>query len=62
MKTLGAYSAESHIGSMSVLSTMVIVIARFVGKVKRLESRVETDVTGASPPTVTSMGGSFYLG
>jgi hypothetical protein len=38
------------------------VIARFVGKVKELESRVETGVTGASPPTVTSMGGSFYLG
>jgi hypothetical protein len=38
------------------------VIARFVGKVKKLESRVETGVTGASPPTVTSMGSSFYLG
>jgi hypothetical protein len=39
-----------------------IVIARFVGKVKELESRLKTGVTGASPPTVTSMGGSFYLG
>jgi hypothetical protein len=42
------------------------VIARFVGKVARfvgeLESGLETGVTGASPPTVTSMGGSFYLG
>jgi hypothetical protein len=38
------------------------VIARFVGKVTKLESKVETGVTGASPPTVTSMGGSFYLG
>jgi hypothetical protein len=27
-----------------------------------LESRFKTGVTGASPPTVTSMGGSFYLG
>jgi hypothetical protein len=27
-----------------------------------LESRLETGVTGASPPTVTSMGSSFYLG
>jgi hypothetical protein len=26
------------------------------------ESGLETGVTGASPPTVTSMGGSFYLG
>ena len=38
------------------------VIARFVGKVKKLESRVETGVTGASPPTVTSMGSSSYSG
>jgi hypothetical protein len=38
------------------------VIARFVGKVQGLESGLETGVTGASPPTVTSMGGSFYLG
>jgi hypothetical protein len=38
------------------------VIARFVGKVQELESGLETGVTGASPPTVTSMGGSFYLG
>jgi hypothetical protein len=29
---------------------------------KELESRLETGVTGASPPTVTSMGSSFYLG
>jgi predicted Na+-dependent transporter len=41
---------------------MTPVIARFVGKVKKLESKVETGVTGASPPTVTSMGNSFYLG
>jgi hypothetical protein len=38
------------------------VITRFVGKVQELESGLETGVTGASPPTVTSMGGSFYLG
>ena len=38
------------------------VIARFVGKVRKLELGLETGVTGASPPTVTSMGGSFYLG
>jgi hypothetical protein len=38
------------------------VIARFVGKVQELESGLETGVTGASPPTVTSMGSSFYLG
>jgi hypothetical protein len=38
------------------------VIARFVGKVQGLESGLETGVTRASPPTVTSMGGSFYLG
>jgi hypothetical protein len=38
------------------------VIARFVGKVQKLESGLETGVTGASPPTVTSMGSSFYLG
>jgi hypothetical protein len=38
------------------------VIERFVGKVQELESGLETGVTGASPPTVTSMGGSFYLG
>jgi hypothetical protein len=41
---------------------MGYVIARFVGKVQELESRLETGVTRASPPTVTSMGGSFYLG
>ena len=29
---------------------------------RQLESRLETGVTGASPPTVTSMGSSFYLG
>jgi hypothetical protein len=29
---------------------------------QELESGLETGVTGASPPTVTSMGGSFYLG
>jgi hypothetical protein len=40
----------------------VPVIARFVGKVQELESGLETGVTGASPPTVTSMGSSFYLG
>jgi hypothetical protein len=40
------------------INAMSIVIARFVGKVQGLE----TGVTGASPPTVTSMGGSFYLG
>jgi hypothetical protein len=28
----------------------------------KLESGLETGVTGASPPTVTSMGSSFYLG
>jgi hypothetical protein len=39
-----------------------LVIARFVGKVRKLELGLETGVTGASPPTVTSMGGSFYLG
>jgi hypothetical protein len=39
-----------------------LVIARFVGKVQELESGLETGVTGASPPTVTSMGSSFYLG
>jgi hypothetical protein len=39
-----------------------IVIARFVGKVRKLELGLETGVTGASPPTVTSMGSSFYLG
>jgi hypothetical protein len=38
------------------------VIARFVGKVQGLESGLETGVTEASPPTVTSMGSSFYLG
>jgi hypothetical protein len=38
------------------------VIARFVGKVRKLELGLETGVTGASPPTVTSMGSSFYLG
>jgi hypothetical protein len=38
------------------------VIARFVGKVQELESGLATGVTGASPPTVTSMGSSFYLG
>jgi hypothetical protein len=38
------------------------VITRFVGKVQELESGLETGVIGASPPTVTSMGGSFYLG
>jgi hypothetical protein len=41
---------------------MMPVIARFVGKVQELESRLETGVTGASPPTVTLMGSSFYLG
>jgi hypothetical protein len=40
----------------------VPVIARFVGEVQELESGLETGVTGASPPTVTSMGSSFYLG
>jgi hypothetical protein len=49
----GASSSSDHFGG---------VIARFVGKVKELESRLKTGVTGASPPTVTSMGGSFYLG
>ena len=29
---------------------------------KSLSQGFETGVTGASPPTVTSMGGSFYLG
>jgi transposase InsO family protein len=29
---------------------------------RQLESRLKTGVTGASPPTVTSMGSSFYLG
>jgi hypothetical protein len=38
------------------------VIARFVGTVQELESGLEIGVTGASPPTVTLMGGSFYLG
>jgi hypothetical protein len=47
---------------IDIIVVDVPVIARFVGKVKKLESRVETGVTGASPPTVTSMGGSFYLG
>jgi hypothetical protein len=37
------------------------VIARFVGKVQELESGLETGVTGASPPTVTSMGGLFLF-
>jgi hypothetical protein len=46
----------------SVVGTVWTVIARFVGKVQELESGLETGVTGASPPTVTSMGGSFYLG
>jgi hypothetical protein len=41
---------------------ILCVIARFVGKVQGLESGLETGVTGASPPTVTSMGSSFYLG
>jgi hypothetical protein len=41
---------------------LVNVIARFVGRVQGLESGLETGVTGASPPTVTSMGSSFYLG
>ena len=41
---------------------MIPVIARFVEKVQELESGLETGVTGASPPTVTSMGSSFYLG
>ena len=41
---------------------MLPVIARFVGKVQELESGLETGVTRASPTTVTSMGGSFYLG
>jgi hypothetical protein len=45
-----------------MLSGKGLVIARFVGKVQGLESGLETGVTGASPPTVTSMGGSFYLG
>jgi hypothetical protein len=27
-----------------------------------LKGKSQTGVTGASPPTVTSMGGSFYLG
>jgi hypothetical protein len=31
-------------------------------RLRELESGLETGVTGASPPTVTSMGGSFYLG
>jgi hypothetical protein len=44
------------------LLAMPPVIARFVGKVGKLESGLEIGVTGASPPTVTSMGGSFYLG
>jgi hypothetical protein len=43
-------------------SEIETVIARFVGKVQGLESGLETGVTGASPPTVTSMGSSFYLG
>jgi hypothetical protein len=50
-------SSKSHFGSGKRA-----VIARFVGKVQELESGLETGVTGASPPTVTSMGGSFYLG
>jgi hypothetical protein len=29
---------------------------------RQLESRLKTGVTGVSPPTVTSMGSSFYLG
>jgi hypothetical protein len=41
---------------------MSLVIARFVERSKELESGLETGVTGASPPTVTSMEGSFYLG
>ena len=44
------------------VATMGLVITRFVGKVQGLESGLETGVTGASPPTVTSMGSSFYLG
>jgi hypothetical protein len=31
-------------------------------KGQKLELGLETGVTGASPPTVTSMGSSFYLG
>jgi hypothetical protein len=27
-----------------------------------MKGKDQTGVTGASPPTVTSMGGSFYLG
>jgi hypothetical protein len=39
---------------------MEYVIAQFVFKVKKLKGKDQTGVTGASPPTVTSMGGSFY--
>jgi hypothetical protein len=49
-------------GTYNVCEPSQAVIARFVGKVQELESGLETGVTGASPPTVTSMGGSFYLG
>jgi hypothetical protein len=37
------------------------VIARFVGKVKRLESRLETGVTGASPTHCHLDGGLFLF-
>ena len=54
-------SLDLH-GVESPQMDVVTVIARFVGKVQELESGLGTGVTGASPPTVTSMGGSFYLG
>jgi hypothetical protein len=56
------YALDSSYLTFPTNRAITGVIARFVGKVQELESGLETGVTGASPPTVTSMGSSFYLG
>jgi len=63
-RKVGALTIEliSRVLNSKPSKLIVLVIARFVGKVQGLESGLETGVTGASPPTVTSMGSSFYLG
>jgi hypothetical protein len=65
-------ATSTSIGDQGRLSNMQVLVSRVnhhescyrsvcsLGQVA--EGKGQTGVTGASPPTVTSMGGSFYLG
>ena len=53
------YNAKEWYDNLPEASIKTI-IARFVGKVQELESGLETGVTGASPPTITSMGSYLF--